>query len=59
VTSRPYLKIVYSFAVGTYFLAYKIRKSRLMLCVGIIADFSETYAIHEYEVWAKFGMFSV
>jgi len=50
VTTRLYIKIIYSFAVGTHFLAYKTRNSRLMLFVGIIADYSENHATHEYTV---------
>jgi len=50
VTTGLYIKIIYSFAVGTHFLAYKTRNSRLMLFVGIIADYSENHATHEYTV---------
>jgi hypothetical protein len=50
MTTRPYIKIIYIFAVGILFLAYKTRNSRLILFVDIIADYSENHATNEYTV---------
>jgi len=44
------MKIIYNFAVGTHFLTYKTMNSRLILFVGVIADYSENHATDEYTV---------